>query len=387
MSLLVLLLVGCGVRVEVAQLPIPTPTDRPWWRLYYSGSGVVRPLALPVVTFGGALTPNADLFMQTPDDKAVLIQYRDLWLPIDYAVTWYDAPASSATITLAVYTRYDGESEWQLYDRAEARLQTDRVPAQIRDTLGISLVRSDPETVQARAEITLNAYLANGETVTLADAREFDLTIMPDPGDVEWTYDELVPQLEVSADYPLLDWRGWRGGPCALADRAVDTDAYEPLARACEAYNNGDLAGAAEPFGEINSDDVPLVADIYSVAGLLLMHFGDATTAAQAFAAAAELAQLSGDTRALALHQHNEGTALAAVGDLDGAYRLFNCVRELLNQYYDEAAINLLDVNVAYLNRDYGAVESNYWWFDSIDLPQETTIEAWLREIEQGQVE
>ena len=386
MSLLVLL-VGCGVRVEVAQLPIPTPTDRPWWRLYYTGDGVVRPLASPVVTFGGSQTPNAELFMQTPSDQASLVQYRGLWLPIDYVVTWYDAAASSATITLAVYTRYEGESEWQLYDRAEARLQTDHVPAQIRDTLGISLARNDPETVQARAEITLNAYLANGETLTLVDAREFTLNILADPGEVSWSYDELVPQLEVSSDYPLLDWRGWRGGPCALAEQAADSAAYEALERSCEAFNNGDLAGAAEPFSQITSEDATLVEDVYSVAGLLLMHFGDAPTAAEAFSAAAELARMQSDARALALHQHNAGAALAAAGDMDGAYAKFDAVRELLNQYYDEAAVRLLDVNVAYLNRDYGWTESNYWWFDGNDLPQETTIEGWLREIELGQVE
>jgi hypothetical protein len=387
LALLLMLLTACGVRVELASLPPPTPTDRPWWRLYHSGDGSVeRVLALPVISFGDVAEPGAQLFMQQPEEKIVLLQYRDLWLPVHYTVAWYDAPQSSAVLNLAVYTRRSEEDAWELYDRTEQRPQTDQSPARIQDTVGLTLRPSETGFFYVRAEITLNAALANGETVILTDAREFEMHVLPEPGETSWTPAELQPAFEgITSDVLLLDWRGWAGGPCALAERAGGSAAEETLQQACDAWNNGDLWSIGEAISQVETEDFDLAPDVLSVAGLLLLYYGDPSRAAEVFASAADIALATGDVTALTTHEHNLAVAQMAMGDYDSGWRTISCVVELLDQYWNEASHNLHYANVAFLNRDFGGVDNAYWWFANNGLSaQAITLEEWRFEIENG---
>jgi hypothetical protein len=383
--LCVLLLTGCGVRVEIAQPAAPTPTARPWWRLYYNGGGVERPLAQPVLAFGESEQPRAELFMRDLPEKTFVLTERQLWLPIYYRATWFAAPQSYAVARLNVYRQWEDDGEWELYDRVEERISAAEAPAQAENTFGIAMYLESPEAFRVRAEVSLLAYLSNGETVTVIDTREFDVDVLANPGDPEQNIDALWPSVEDPDDTQLLlDWRAWRGGPCALAFRAQDSAARAPLDAACAAFEAGDYSAFFAALDGIEFADSGLAADVYAVAGLLLMTFGQPDSAAEAFAAAESFAIPAGDVYGLAAHLHNLGVAQAALGDFDSAYANFECTREMLAQYWDEAGDALLRANLAYLNRDGNTLDSTAWYFRDNGLPQAERLETWLFRIANG---
>jgi hypothetical protein len=382
---LVLLLAACGVRIEVAEKIDPTPTYRPWWRLYYSGSGVERVLALPVISFGAAEQPRAELFMQPVPDKTFVMQYQQMWLSVTYHAAWFAAPASYADVRLTVYQQLDG-GEWMRYDAVEQRIVSDDAPYQTQDTLGISMAMDTLGSLRVRAEVSVTAVLANGETALLADAREFDVRVLSQPADVEFDYDALVPAVETQygEDTLLLDWRGWHGGPCALAERALDTGAYPALSAACDAFNAADYSGTLAALNNAAIENQRLAADAMSMVGLLVMALNEPAIAVEAFTMAERLADAADDGFALAVQLNNLAVAHAAVGDIDSAWQSLACASEIRNQFWDEAGNQLHTANVGYLSRDYDAVEQAYGYLADSGLPQAATLERWLFKIEQG---
>jgi hypothetical protein len=380
------LLAGCGVRVEMAQIPQPTPTDRPWWRLYYSGDGAVRPLANPVVTFGSELRPRAETFMvdQVPD--VTLVQYSQFWLPVQYTVAWYDAETSVATIRLNVAFRNGGENNWQPYDSVEHVLNATKLPDQRMDTLGLSFYSDTPGYIDVRAEIILNAEQANGETIRQIDAREFQVHTMSDPGEIGLDWEGIVPRLEGFPDTMLLlDWRAWRGGPCGLAERAADTEFADRFNRSCEAFNNGDVWGALEPFGELGDiGDSWLAADTLGVAGMMLMQVGDYNNASSAFRTACDLSKGNDDLFWMLVHMNNYMVAINANGDSDGTYAKLEMITEIRNQFWDEAGDNIHQANVAYLYRDLDRLRSARDWFRDQGFPQADLLDIWVFRLENG---
>jgi hypothetical protein len=345
---------------------------------------VTRPLAAPVIVFGEAAQPRAALFTRSLPDKTFLLQYHQLWLPIEYDVTWFAAGQSAAYVRLNVYTRAGEGDEWQLYDRAEHPLVTDSTPSHSRDTVGIGLYAEVKGSFDVRTEIGVSANQANGETSTLVETREFRVRVLSEPDDVSVDDGALVPALEMPDNLLLPDWRAWRGGPCALAERAQGTAAAEVLAAVCEAFNAGDYWRMFEQLDDIEIGDLALSADLYGAAGLLLLSMGEPGLAADAFRAAEMASDAADDAVGLAIHIYNLGVAQAASGDLDAVYESLACAGELRGQFWDEAGYMHLRASGGYLQRDYGAVEEAYWFFENRGLPQADTLERWLFQIEQG---
>ncbi len=382
--LLLIALSGCGIRIEIAEQPQPTPTGRPWWRIYNTGSGVTRLLAEPVIVFGEAPQPRAILFTHDLPEKTFLLQYHQLWMPVEYDVTWFSALQSAAFVRLNVYTRADESEEWQLYDRTEHPLVTDRVPSYNRSTIGTGLYAQFKGSFSVRAEISVSANQANGENSTQVDTREFRVRVLSEPGEVPVDDAALVPILETPEDMLLPDWRAWRGGPCALAERAQGTEPAEALSAACDAFNEGDHWRAFEQLDGIEIDDLGLTADIHGAAGLLLLSMDEPALAAEAFEVAELASDAADDAVSLAIHLYNLGVAQAAADDPEAAFNSFTCVGELRGQFWDEVGYIYLRASGGYLQRDYGAVEEAYWFFENRGLPQADTLERWMFEIEQG---
>jgi tetratricopeptide (TPR) repeat protein len=372
--------------VEIADIPQPTPTDRPWWRLYYSGNGVYRLLANPVVTFGAQVQPLAEVFMQDEVKPIRLIRYRQFWVPVEYTVAWYDAESSEAAIRLNLAYRRNDEETWQPYDTVEHVLNAVRIPDQRRDTLGLAYYSDTVGTMQVRAEVILNARQANGETMRQIDVREFVVTTFSEPEEIELDTDAMLPNLEGLADtIPLLDWRAWRGGPCNLADRAEDSAWAEALSDACAAFDEDDFWGVLEAFGTLGDIDDPyLAADTMSNLGIFLLWAGDFSNAENAFQLARELSETLDDVQSMLMHMNNQAAALAAGGDVGKAYSILEEVNELRNQFWDEGGIRLLNANTAYLGRDYGQLIEARNWFSSQGLPQTETLNLWIFRIENG---
>jgi tetratricopeptide (TPR) repeat protein len=384
--LLAFLLASCGVRVEVAEIPQPTPTDRPWWRLYYSGNGAVRLLANPVVTFGSDTQPLAEVFMVDEVKPITLVQYRQFWVPVEYTVAWYAAEASEATVRLNLSYRSSGETNWQPYDSVEHVLNATRIPDQRMSDLGLSFYVETPGYIDVRAEVILNAKQSNGETIRQIDAREFQVHTMSDPGDIELDWDRLVPQLEGFADtVPLLDWRAWRGGPCGLAERAENTDYADSFSTSCNALNNGDIWGAMEPFGQLGDmSDAWFAADALGIAGVMLMQVGDYNNADSAFRVACELSKRVDDLPSMLIHMNNRMAAIAAQGDIEAAFQTLEEINEIRNQFWDEAGIAILDANTAYLSGDTSRLEDARIWFSEQGLPQAELLDVWLFRAQNG---
>jgi hypothetical protein len=364
-ALILAALTACGVRLEVATPIAPTTTPR--WFPNYDGSlgGIWRPQARPRVVFGDA--PQAQLFMQ-PQADVLLVAYRATWLDVPYDVTWFASPRSSVQIGITAYTRPDTESPWERWDSAQRLLTTAEAPANQQESVGVALYYEEPRWLQARTEVSITAYLENGDIINQVDVNEFNVLVLPDPGEISTDTSGLSPAFG-EADGLLLDWRVWSGGACAHG-----------LDAACSAFEEGDLGTAGAQLWEAAltlEDDAYTRARLKTDAALIGAVAGDYPSAGQAFAGAIEDYLVAGSTWEASVNLHNLAAVLLTVEDAR-AYEALTQLAELRGQFYDEPGIKLTQANTAYASGDIGQLQDALYYFEQYGLPQAEIVRMWL---------
>jgi hypothetical protein len=366
--ILAALIAGCGVRLEVATPIAPTTTPR-WFPNYDpSSGGIWRPQARPRVVFGE--TPQASLFME-PQDEVLLVAYRATWMDVPYDVTWFASPRSSVQISITAYTRPDSEAPWERWDSAQRLLTTAEAPAYQQDSVGVALYYEEPRWLQARTEVSITAYLENGNIINQVDVNEFNVQVLSDPGEISTDVGGLWPAFG-EFNGLLLDWRAWSGGACE-----------QGLDEACSAFEEGDLGTAGAQLWEAATaveDDDYRRAEMKADAALMAAVAGDYSSARDAFASAIEDYRAADSVWETSLNLHNLAAVLFNMEDQSG-YEAIERLAELRGQFYDEPGIELTQANTAYLSGDRGLLEDSLYYFEDRQLPQQDIVRMWLEDM------
>jgi hypothetical protein len=377
----IIVLAACGVRVEIVTPPAPTPTPRDWYGLnYWELDSIWRVQATPHLTFTDSAQANVELFMQ-PQNDVVMMQYRVLWLVIEYNVTWLAASQSNAQIRLSVYTRAGQDDAWQAYDSTGSTLTTDTIPSTRRDTMVVAFYPEAPGKLEVRAEVGIVAYLENGEIVNQVSANEISVQVLSDPGEISLDVSALVPaDGSANPELLLLDWRGWWYGPCPMLDWIGDDASYDPVAAACEHYNNGDFASTVSTLAQaIDTTENPyILATLTSMAGLGEAAQGNFEQAVSLLTRAAALFVEIDQFWQMTICLHNLATVHLMHQDEGAAYDAVYRLSEMRGLFYDEAGLMLTQANIAYLSYDAGSLSEANDYFASLELPQAAITATWL---------
>lgn len=383
---LLIALAACGVRVEVSEPPLPSPTPRSYPRLNDDQSSVIRTQAEPRVVFGGE-TPQVNLFMTPQPSDVDLIVYRQLWVDASYDVTWFDFPQSSAQIRLNVDLRTSTDAPWEAYDRAEHNVVTANAPDSRRDSVGIGIYPEEPGVFYLRTETGLIAFPTNGEIVTRTQTRQFTVRVFSDPGEIVWDDTALYPPYEFyDENAVVLDWRGWNGGPCGLADWASSEQlaGADALSQACTAFENDEIEQMAQLMLNAPMDNVALIGAVSQMISLFAVYLGDPASASEGFTSAVSLYQEVDSVHEMTIALHNLGAVQSMLGDTDAAIQTYTRLHELRVQYYDEIGNLLTQANTAYYNQDLGSLEEVHNRFTELGSPYVQLTSRWLDTFNDG---
>ena len=106
-----LVLVGCGVRVEVmssARTAATTPSTNP------SGAGIRRVLATPRFVFLKGEPAQIQLFMLPTPPDILMVKGRTVQLAADFDATWFADAQGAGRISLTLFTRHSPDQAWVL---------------------------------------------------------------------------------------------------------------------------------------------------------------------------------------------------------------------------------------------------------------------------------
>ncbi len=381
--LFMFLLAGCGVRVEIATPVQITAAPRGLPPLdNFTGNGVWRVQAAPRIMFTEPDRVSAQLFMQTDQRPVYMLQYRALWLAVEYDATWFDAPGSNALLRLNVYRRSDTATPWELYDDDQRTLATDHTPVTSRDTIIVMVYADEVGEFDVRAEVNLVAYPEDGTIVTQVSSTEIHVHVLADPGNIAVDHDALAPQMDDSGSWILLDWRGWLGGPCAYMNTLASISA------ACDSLNSGDYASMGGYLSAAlnETDDSDLYAALNSMQGLALAALGNYSGSAAHLEEAIRVFEELGRFWELTIQLHNMGAVEFMRENANGAYPVFDRLQEMRGQFYDQAGIMLTQANIAYLESNIAPLEeAHYYMREEWGLPQAGIVEAWLNTLYESQ--
>jgi hypothetical protein len=362
-----LLLTGCGIRVEVVTPVSPTPTPRYFPNIDYSLGGVYRAQAEPRIVF--AAEPNIQLFSRPQQDVYLLVR-RPLWVDLPFDVTWFAEPGASAQMRITGYTRYDSSQGWNVWDTDQKLITTTRTPDDQRNSVGITFYYEDPQIVQVRVEMSATIYPESAEPITAIDFNEFTVYVMDDPGEIPSSADGLA-QIVGDSEPLLFDWRLWSGGACA-----------HDLPDACEVFESGDVGAAAEALVQEASeieDDAYLRAALLADAGLIAAGIGDYANAVSALEQAVPNFAIAGTAWHLSAALHNLSVAQIILEDPRG-YQTYDLLSEMRGQFWDEVGANLIQANAGRTQWEEWRLWEALHYFETIGAPQQSTILAWLDE-------
>ncbi len=362
-----ILLTGCGIRVEIVTPVSPTPTPRYFTDIDYSLNGVYRAQAQPHIVF--AAEPNLQLFMR-PQREVYLLVGRPLWIDLPFEVTWFAEPSASAQVRITGYTRYNAGQGWNMWDTSQNLITTTQTPDNQRHSVGITFYYEQPQIVQVRVEISATIYPEYTDPITAVDFNEFTIYVLNDPGEIGSNADGL-DQIIGESEPLLFDWRLWSGGACT-----------HDLPDACEAFESGDVGAAAEALvqaaGEIE-DDAYLRAALMADAGLIAAGVNDYVNAVSAFEQAVSNFAIAATAWHISAALHNLAVAQIILEDPRG-YENYNLLSEMRGQFWDEVGANLIQANTGRTQWEDWRLWEALNYFETIGAPQQSTIRAWLDE-------
>jgi hypothetical protein len=388
---LLALLTGCGIRVEVAPGPtVPTPAPRiGGQRIGIDPTWITRSLATPRLVFSDAQNAQGQLFMGPRPVDAILVKERHLWLTVEYDATWFASPQGNGRVRLAVYTRSAADQPWKLHDSAEKELASPAAPANQHDILAVAVNAQDSGQLQIRAEVSVAVFPGSNQApANQSSTVEFNLVALSDPGPIKADFTALKSPEGQPLDRtrPLLDWRGWAGGPCALLNTAQDDPARASIEASCSAARANDSPGAirAGQTALTQTRNPLLLARLHDMIGLALTRQGSHAEASTSFSKAVAAWGAQDRAGELSISLHNLASMVALQGNLQLATQLFGQLHELRSQFDDPVGRMLTQANLGRLAGDRGALAEAHTYFEQNGLPQAVVTRAWLDELGSG---
>jgi hypothetical protein len=378
------ILSACGVQLEIATPPPPTPTLRPGALLRALDSDYRRPQAKPRLVFGDSGNVAVELFMQRAQETLYVVQYRAVWLSVEYDVTWFGTPQGNARIRLKLYRRISQEAAWEDYAQDERELRTSSVPQRLTDSLGSNFYEENIGRYFVRAEVNVVVYPPSGQVINQVSTNDFTAVVLRDPGEVKTEGEALaaarVPLGDLPVDKLFFDWRIWGGGPCVLRVPSTSDPSGPNIRLACDALAQGDPVNARNALSVAigQAQDAKLIAPLNAQLGLLAAFTGEYSLAARAFGSAVSAYESAADALPLTSALHNLASVSFAQGDGGSGGQALAKLSELRSQFWDEFGYRLTQANVAFVDKDSRVLEDVRWYFESAGLPEyRTVIDAW----------
>jgi hypothetical protein len=323
--------------------------------------------------------------MQPQEERAYVLQYKQGWADVDYSATWFSTPQSTVRISIKLYRRRSPELPWEPIGSDETELNAQSAQDTQADSIGVGLPGEETGLYYVRAEVAVVAYPGSGQIVTETATNEFDVMVLKDPGEIKADFDAVRPAVgELSADNLFLDWRVWKGGPCAITEKAQSDPSGDNVARACEALNNGDLETTLSTYWQAaqQARDPELGSCLWEQFGLLLATAKNWDGAANAFQAAVTTNEARADAWHVAMNLHNYATASFMRGADEQGWHAYSRFWELRSGFWDEFGSRLAEANIHFHAKQSDNLANVRWYFENNGLKDHADImNLWLEKL------
>lgn len=392
------LLTACGVVAVQIEEPIPTatlvPTPIPPPPIQSEASAglvareapdddqmLVKTVAMPHIVYA-ADALAIELFDQwaAPTEYMVVDQGRGLRLRVSWSALWLTDSYGTGKIWMDVYLQSPGQDGFQLAQSAASQDFESWGADQRDELLDSTLFLPGSGDYQVRVEVNVYAYNDHDMEDTRSFTYETHVVALNAPPKLLDTAEDFVPQFgDLESRNLLLDWRGWRLGPCLIRTEELP-DIAADIAQACVGVANADwqaavdaLMAAAEKVG----DNPPLQSRLYQQLGVLAAVLGDDEKAVHCFEMGLDAARQQNDALEVAIALRNLGIAQKALGDDTGEQNMWQSI-QLSDEIEDWTGSALTYAQFGYY---WQSVETLDWVRSALaerGLPQVTTIERWL---------
>jgi tetratricopeptide (TPR) repeat protein len=389
LSTILLLATGCGL-AEIQIAPIVTPTVAPT----VTSAPTVTPTPPPPIVGESA----AGLVARSePDDsevvvmevasphlvyatEGVVIEMFRQWAPpaeyllidtglglrlrVNWSALWLVDSYGTGKIELDVQMQSPDEEAYQSIQYASTEDFEGWGSDHRNQLLDTTLYLPESGDYSLRAYIRVTATDANGNPYTAEEVYETMVIAVYSPPKILITPEDFMPQFaDLEANNILLDWRGWRFGPCLT--RTDDTpDAARQFDEACVAFANDDWGGtfqALEGALDAAGDNLMLANRIRQQLGTLAAAMRQWEVAQRYFREALVAARAQDDALEVTIALRNLGIALKNYGFEQGNQDMLDEADLYLWQ-----SIHLSDQLQDYLGAALTWGQFGYYW-ESVD--------------------
>lgn len=240
---------------------------------------LVRTVALPhlvyapdrvsIEVFGQWAMPVDYLVIQPEHGLRFRVQWNALWLAESYG---------RGRIEMDIYLQMPDSADFQLVESAWTLDFEGWGADQRQELLDATLYLSEIGRYGVRAELRIEAVTEAGEVVTATYDYETQIVTLNQPARLLVSPEDFRPQFgNLEQQAVLIDWRGWRLGPCLIRTDELVALAGD-IANACVAFANGDWDAAIEALltAIANAEEeAAVLARLHQQAGTLLAASGD----------------------------------------------------------------------------------------------------------------
>jgi hypothetical protein len=376
--LLLLVVAGCGVRVEVMQPP-PTATPRTTFvdPVIWDGD-VVRQQASPRFVFAEGFS-EANLFHYEQLPVNILV-YSSLYMPVYYNVVWFGAPQSTVQLTATAFRRADSSQNWTLADTSSKTLSTASVPYLLEDALGVGIYADAIGQFEVRLVISAVVRYQGGGIRNFEAQNEFLVFVLPAPEELSTDLNAPLPFDIIQMGVYLYDARGWYYGPCSLAEWVSEPGVVSWLNSACNRLADGNTAGARSALmtAREQTSDTYLRGLMSSLVAMLYVADQSFTDAYVEFSATVDYLRQARATHDYAIALCNLMATLLVLGDFENADSARAALAELQQQIGDEGGAYIRVANEGQWYDDYGMMEQAYHYFTETSTQYAAVVGFWI---------
>lgn len=346
---------------------------------------LVRTVAYPHMTF----TPSGmsiEMFGQgaNPLDYMTIDRDHGYRLRVNWQALWLSETYGISRVEMTVYLRYPGSEN---FEEAQYAITEDfeRGGADFaNELLDSTLYLSEPGEYGLRAVAVVWMVDGNGEVSSQEHTYETTIIALNSPGEVPAATEDLQPAFgDVMWEQVLLDWRGWRFGPCFI-QTDDNPEATRLLDEACVGVENGDHESAANALQaalDVVGEDPALHGRLRQQLGTLAAEERQWNVAVRHFTEALEWAEAENNAFSVVVALHNLGIMLVKAGfPEEGQNNLYRAA-DLRDQLEDWVGNAFTWGQFGFYWEDVGTMEYAANELQNMGLPQADVLWSRVNEL------